>query len=391
MKFLLLCFVVAGVSASGEDWKMFMNWAKTKAMEACWGEENMKLHTLNMKKAVAKCMQTDAPELELPPFRAMNRLVTSMVSMAGETGQEPERMEMRLRFLMMLKMMKHGMEESHGSHGSHGGYHSQRHGCNGYHDCKEKYGMGYMMRNKEDSMMDKMKSMMMMKMMGTMEEDDSSEESWGHDNMDMGDMFEKMYKMKSMSSSRRNYDGFDFKKMMERMRFKRDANDALALNDRLKEKLEDAMEKHMNKVTNMTCVLREMHCIDEDNNIDIKAMKEDAENYKMPSEWFKEHYFTILDSCYEVSENLPADLDNMYNVGTNDKSPLKNMGKIKSFMDCCKSAKRKLCINQDTKAKIETNFGPVDELLEGFNNQINEEQLFYMVNQLLQGSEEEFM
>jgi len=382
MKFLLLCLVVA-VNAGGEDWKMFSKWAKTKAMEACWGEENMKLHTLNMKKAVAKCMQTDAPEVELPPFRAMNRLVNTMVSMAGEKEQEKEQMEMMMKFMMMMKMMKHGMQESHG------GYHHQRHGCNGYHDCKEKYGMGYMMRNKEDSMMDKMKSMMMMKMMGTMEEEDSSEEMY--DNMDMGDMFEKMYKMKRMSSSRRDEDGFDFKKMMERMRFKREANDALALNDRLKEKLETVMEAHMNKMNNMTCVLREMHCLDDDNNIDIKAMKEDAENYKMPSDWFKERYFTILDSCYEVSENLPADLDNMYNVGTDNNSPLKNMGKIKSFMSCCKSAKMKLCMNQDTKAKIETNFGPVDELLEGFNNQINEEQLFYMVNQLLQGSEEEFM
>ena len=203
--------VAAAVSAhSGEDYKMFMKWAKTKAMEACWGEENMKLHTLNMKKAVAKCMQTDAPEVELPPFRAMNRLVNTMVSMADSKEKETEQMEMMMKFMMMMKMMHQG-----GSHHGGSGYHSQRHGCNGYHDCKEKYGMGYMMRNKEDSMMDKMKSMMMMKMMGTMEEEDSSEEMY--DNMDMGDMFEKMYKMKRMSSSRRNDDGFDFKKMMERM------------------------------------------------------------------------------------------------------------------------------------------------------------------------------
>merc|ERR1712228_608483 len=99
---------------------------------------------------------------------------------------------------------------------------------------------------------------------------------------------------------------------------------------------------------------------------------------KMPSEWFKEKYFTILDSCYEVAENLPADLDNMFNVPNQD-SALRNVGKIKSFM------------SQDTKKKIETNFGPVEDLLEDFNNQVNEEQLFYMVNQLLQGSEEEFM
>merc|ERR1712142_274021 len=113
----------------------------------------------------------------------------------------------------------------------------------------------------------------------------------------------------------------------------------------------------MHKISNMTCVLRELN---------------------------------VIDSSYEVAENLPADLDNMFNVPNQD-SALRNVGKIKSFMNCCKSAKMKLCMNQDTKKKIETNFGPVEDLLEDFNNQVNEEQLFYMVNQLLQGSEEEFM
>jgi len=35
-------------------------WSKTKAMESCWGEDNMKVYTVNMKKAVAKCNQVDA-------------------------------------------------------------------------------------------------------------------------------------------------------------------------------------------------------------------------------------------------------------------------------------------------------------------------------------------
>merc|ERR1711884_1008453 len=73
MKVLLVLAVAAAVSAhSGEDYKMFMKWAKGKAMESCWGEDNMKLLTLNMKKAVSKCMQEDAPVLDLPPFRYMN-------------------------------------------------------------------------------------------------------------------------------------------------------------------------------------------------------------------------------------------------------------------------------------------------------------------------------
>ena len=78
----------------------------------------------------------------------------------------------------------------------------------------------------------------------------------------------------------------------------------------------------------------------------------------------------------------------MFNV--NGNTELRNMGKIKSFLTCCKGAKMRLCMNNDTKKKIEANFGPVEELLQSFNNQINEEQLFFMVNEILQGSDEEY-
>merc|ERR1719195_1840804 len=99
---------------------------------------------------------------------------------------------------------------------------------------------------------------------------------------------------------------------------KRQADDSLQLNDRLKEKLEHVMEEHVSEMSNMTCVLREMNVLNSRNNIDIAAMK------------------------------------------------------------------------ADTKKKIEANFGPVEELLQSFNNQINEEQLFFMVNEILQGSDEEY-
>merc|ERR1712073_150862 len=129
------------------------------------------------------------------------------------------------------------------------------------------------------------------------------------------------------------------------------------------------MEEHVSEMSNMTCVLREMNVLNSRNNIDIAAMKADTENYNMPSQWFKQKYFSILDNCYEVAENQPAELDNMFNVNGNNE--LRNMGKIKSFLTCCKGAKK----------KIEANFGPVEELLQSFNNQIKEEQLFFMVNE----------
>merc|ERR1711953_1206530 len=103
---LLLAFCLLGLAAGSEDYKMFMKWAKTKAMESCWGEENMKIHTVTMKKAVAKCQQQDVPELDLPPFRAINRLINNMVSMAGEKEDEHHEMKYFMKFFRYMHMMK---------------------------------------------------------------------------------------------------------------------------------------------------------------------------------------------------------------------------------------------------------------------------------------------
>merc|ERR1712193_314831 len=162
------------------------------------------------------------------------------------------------------------------------------------------------------------------------------------------------------------------------------------MDGRKKDKLGHMMKEHVEEISNMTCVLREMKVIDQNNNIDVTAMKKDAKQYKLPSAWFGERYEEILDSCYEVAENLPAGLQDKV-LPNNYNGPMRNLGKIKSFMNCCKTAKMKLCMSQDTKKKIETNFGPVDQLLDGFNNQITEEQVFYMVNELLQGDDDQFM
>merc|ERR1711874_875538 len=169
-------------------------------------------------------------------------------------------------------------------------------------------------------------------------------------------------------------------------RFKRDADDSLALNDRLKEKLVGMMEEHVNMVSNMTCVLKELNVIDHNNNVDLVALKEDSKQYKMPngSETSTRRSWRGVTRCLRTCP--PVSRRNTSPQTTTDPC---NLGKIKSFMNCCKSAKMKLCMNQDTKKKIEANFGPVEELVEGFNNQLTEDQVFFMVNQLLEGSEED--
>merc|ERR1711893_82244 len=376
MKVLLVLAVVAAVSAhSGEDYKMFMKWAKGKAMESCWGEDNMKLLTLNMKKAVSKCMQVDAPETDLPPFRYLNRFTNNLVNMAnnrqhyGYEHGDQEMMKM-MKMMMMMKMMN-----SFGGHNED--HHSQRHGCNGFHDCDD---------NNYSDDVNGMMRMMMRSMMNSQDSHDRMDHM-DMDHMDDMEMFTKMFRgMKSNNYN--NYKSNDYSPMMKRFMSsfqKRQAGDSLELNDRLKEKLERLMEEHVSEMSNMTCVLREMNVLDTRNKIDIAAMKADVQNYQMPSEWFKDQYFAILDNCHEVAENQPAELENMYNM-----PGMQHMGTVKSFMTCAKTAKMRLCMNQDTKKKIETNFGPVEELLQSFNNQINEEQLFFMVNELLQGDDQEW-
>merc|ERR1712223_1209507 len=388
---LLLALCMLGLAAASEDYKMFMKWAKTKAMESCWGEDNMKIYTVSMKKAVAKCQQQDVPELDLPPFRAINRLINNMVSMAGEKEDEHHERKYFMKFfryMQMMKMMNHDDDDDH-HHQSYSAYNPMQ-----YSQMKEESGM---------NMMEKMKMMMMMKKMMDGRKQDKYEDygnmdmssyddmsSRRHD--DMSSMYKKMGFQNKMGNHMKSRSD-DFESMfrsMSQMRFKRQADDSLALNDRLKDKLEHMMKEHVEEISNMTCVLREMKVIDQNNNIDVTAMKKDAKQYKLPSAWFGERYEEILDSCYELAENLPAGLQDKV-LPNNNNGPMRNLGKIKRFMNCCKTAKMKLCMYQDTKKKIETNFGPVDQLLDGFNNQITEEQVFYMVNELLQGDDDQFM
>merc|ERR1712179_470836 len=248
---LLLAACMLGLATAGQDYQMFMKWAKTKALESCWGEENMKLHTVNMKKAVAKCQQVDAPELNLPPFRLLNRFTNNLVGLAYKMEDQDNEMQRYMQYYKFSKMMDRMMKymPKFQSQERQGVYQTA------YKTDDDNYNMAARFRN--------------------MNNEDQERDS-------MSSMF----------------------KRLSQMRYKRQADDSLALNDRLKDKLEGMMEEHVNKVSNMTCMLKELNVIDHNNNIDVTAMKEDMKQYKMPSQWFEDKYVEILDSCYEVSETL---------------------------------------------------------------------------------------
>merc|ERR1712021_150001 len=80
----------------------FNKWARNKAMESCIGEENMKIWTVQMKKAVAKCSQQDAPELQLLQFRAPYKTVNALL----EASEDMENTDMQMMFNMFRFMHK---------------------------------------------------------------------------------------------------------------------------------------------------------------------------------------------------------------------------------------------------------------------------------------------
>jgi len=349
MKFLLLLTFVTLVV--GDYTKEMMNyWERMKAMESCWGEENIKLYIVHIKKAIATCTQQDAPELSLPPFRSSYRFVNTMLN--GANKMENQRYDiMEKMFSMMQQQM---MQDNH----------------------QNKYNSYSSMDNDNNNWMEKMKMRFMMKQM--------------------------MEKMDNMGSSVNSYDSYRKNDPMTRMsefmkmfssssRSKRQAgepNPSLDLGDRLVEKLNEQKRQMEEKVGNMTCVLREMGDLDANNKLDIRAMKKSMEDYTMPSPWFAQRYEEMLDTCYEMATNLPSEIEENAIVTGEDFGTV-NLAELKSFWKCNEKLETHLCMNQDVKKKIEENFGPIEDILS--QTKLTEHQLFPLVVQLLHGEEMQYM
>merc|ERR1711884_534370 len=205
-------------------------------------------------------------------------------------------------------------------------------------------------------------------------------------------MMMKMMKMSNMmndhSSSSYRSDDNVMGNTFNNMRYKRAAGDNLDLGDRLVEKLAEQKHHMEAKIGNMTCVMKELNVLDASNNIDIQAMKRDIQKYTMPSEWFKNKYEHLLDTCYEMATNLPADIAENY-VVTGDSFGTVKLGEVKMFTKCTEKAKTKLCMHQDIKKKVESNFGPMEDILQ--ETQLTEHEFFPLVMQLLHGKEMDYM
>merc|ERR1719430_1349155 len=422
-------------------------------MESCLGKDTVNKYTVNMKKAVAKCQQEEAPELDLPPYRSMYKFVNTIIKSADQMDQ--------FKMKMMFHTMRQMSNFNNDNYDNYDHYNNKHHSeSNWLQEQFRKYKMQKMMKemmhgNFDDSesvqfkpySMDhgmknnQMKKFEMMKMMKDMMKDNRYSDSFNqHDTMKMiknvndMDAFEMMKMMMKFSGDESNIDMSQMMHSMEKMygnnykmnehdmmkmmneknfeshdyktdnyappqarynRYKRQVYKPQARNteqrldkgDRLFAKLQEQKREHEEHVGNMTCVLKETKVLNKENKIDVQSLKQYMQQYTLPSPWFKKNFEELVDICYETAVNLPADIVEDQ-VIEGDFGTV-NFAQVRTFMKCCKEGKRRLCMNQDTKNKIESNFGPINSILK--ETKLTEFQLFPLVQDMLQGEESEYL
>merc|ERR1712008_668941 len=223
-------------------------------MESCWGEENMKIYTVEVKKAIAKCGHEDAPELSLPPYRSSYRFVNTMVNKADQYENMGNMVVMFAKMMSMMKNNRHNNQNNYNT------------------DSFRPYSQNHQGSDNMETMM-KMMKMKMDMMKNYNSNSNSYSNSNSNSNSDMMAMFSQMMnKMDTHSvdtySNTNSYKKNDpmarmsnfMSKFSSRHTRAVEAKD-LDLGDRLVEKLTE-QKRHMEaKIGNMTCVLREMNCL----------------------------------------------------------------------------------------------------------------------------------
>ena len=118
---------------------------------------------------------------------------------------------------------------------------------------------------------------------------------------------------------------------------------------RLVEKLAEQKHSTEAKIGNTTCV-RELNVLNASHNIDVQAMKRDAPKCSMPSEWFKK-YEHLLNICYKMATNLPADIANNA-VVIGDAFNTVKLGEVKRFTKCCKRPEPNYACTRTSRTKL---------------------------------------
>merc|ERR1712123_252394 len=234
---LLLAVVALGHQTQESEREQFYKFAVAKAMESCLGKDNVNKYTVNMKKAVAKCEQQDAPELDLPPFRSMYKFVNTIISSANRMDQQKlHQVFVALRIMTNVQDYTTNFNSNSGSNWlkekfmKYKMHQMMKHMMN--EDEDDFHVRPYSFDNKMDNKMGKFEMMKMMK--DIMNENKYSQSSDNYEmkkmmkkffgnekNMDMSEMMHSMEKMygNDYKMTNQDYNKFDMMKMANEKNF----------------------------------------------------------------------------------------------------------------------------------------------------------------------------
>merc|ERR1712121_131817 len=419
---LLLCGMAAAAAGGmGKDQKdMYKAWAGMKAMESCWGEENMKIHTINMKLAVSQCQQEDAPELNLPPFRSPYRFINTLMVSANK--KDKNKMEYVMK--MLQEMEKYNSNDYMSHFSSNNNKHNRfNFGSNSNSNSwTEKFMKKIALKNAMNKLAEQMMSHGQQDVMdfGNMF---SGVDQFNYDNMesnseqDVEKMMEMLFRnkikenmMKYKMQQTQGVNTYNFREnnpfnnknsYRQRMsallqRHKRQADgsvvgsevvatlpESLDLGDRLADKLKQQQDEMKSQVGNMTCIMKKLGVLNQQNELDINTQLNTMRKYNFESQWLKKRTEEDIEMCFKVAEAIPKEVQQKYNF-----PGMVNLCKLETYLECYQEAEMKTCMFYDLKKKLETSYGPLETILEQAN--LTENQLFPLIMDLFYGDEMEY-
>merc|ERR1711887_449283 len=398
---LLLC----GLSAAWKDpaqsqHEMYQSWVGMKAMESCWGEENIKTQTINLKLAVAQCSQQDAPELSLPPFRSPYKFINTLLTSADEKEQQ--------QIVFIHKMLQEMNGNSHGQYNNNNDYNGFSN-SNSNNVFKKMMMMKLMNKYMSNNHHDSVNYGNMFMDVDQFNYDFMDHEDYSNYNVDkiMDKLFEDKMKENMMKYKMQQMHGSDVDKWLsyinpsaknsyrEKMtsliqRHKRQAKPAggasvtlpqsLDLGDKLADKLKQEQELIKSSVGNMTCVMKKMGVINDQNELDINTQKRSLKKLNFDSKWLHDRIEDDMEMCVNMANALPNEVQHRFHY-----PGMVNLSKLKAYKKCCLETRLRTCAFYDVKKTLESNYGSMDSILE--QTKMTEDQLLPLMLNLLYGDE----
>jgi len=354
---LLLVSPALGWDLLDNENSMMSQWSHMKARESCWGKDNNNIYTRSVKEAMQKCHGVDAPELELPIYKHPFRFIDTLLSDSRQNDDH-----YRQSFNDWSRKNNYG--DSDGYYGNSRDRYN-RNSMDRYYGISRDSYYGNSRDRSYDFQARQQNNRNLVETIVSM--------------LNRGD---NQYRYKRQARHGAKQQSGSNPRSQTNQASPTYQGQKLSTGDRFVEKLQYFQKQSEQMVGNFTCVMKELRVLDSHNRIDIRGMKMENEKYTMPSKWFKDQLEDNYEMCYQVSQAAQTNSQEKYSYPDGP-----NFTKLRAFLKCVKTENQKTCLHQDLKVKLESQFGPLQNILD--QTQLSQNQLFQLFMEIFYG--EEFM